>query len=257
MKIGLVVLSCDKYSDLWEAFFAMFFKHWPNCPFPVYLLSNEQDYHHPKVTTVKVGPDLSWSDSVKKCADQVDADYLMLFFDDVFLRKDVDPKKIAMLVQKLEKYEPDYLRFKATTKPDIKIDKEIGAYLEDTLYRTAVFAIWKKSVLMDVLKSGESAWSLETEGVVRTHKYKKFYGTYADTFAYWHGVEKGTWDADVVKKLESQGLAIDTNRRRLKTPEEMRRWRLALAKEIVFNRSPRSLRPVLLSLSRMVRRGLS
>ena len=28
--LGVIVMSCDGYSDAWEAFFKLFFKYWPD-----------------------------------------------------------------------------------------------------------------------------------------------------------------------------------------------------------------------------------
>ena len=41
-RIGIVVPSCDKYSDLWPYFFNNFYKYWYNCPLNIYLISNEK-----------------------------------------------------------------------------------------------------------------------------------------------------------------------------------------------------------------------
>ena len=38
-KFAILIVSCDKYSDLWDPFFKLFFKFWPDCPFNIYLLS--------------------------------------------------------------------------------------------------------------------------------------------------------------------------------------------------------------------------
>ncbi len=39
-ELAILVCSCDKYADVWEPFFKLFFKFWPDCPYPIYLLSN-------------------------------------------------------------------------------------------------------------------------------------------------------------------------------------------------------------------------
>lgn len=257
MKIGFVVLSCDKYSDLWEPFFGLLFKYWPDCPFKIYLFSNEKKFDHPRVTTILSGPDSSWAGSVKKCLQQLDEDYVFLFFDDVFLNRPVKQDDIALLTAKLNLYQPDYLRFRPVPKPDQRIDEAIGVYGESTLYRTAVFAIWKRAVLESLLFEGESAWDLEMKGLKRASIYKKFYGVYREYFSYWHGVEKGTWDADVVRHIRSEGFPVATDRRREKTPQEMKIWKRALFKEMIFNNTPAFMRPGLIRASRVVKKILA
>ena len=34
---AILILSCDKFSDLWKPFFDLFWKYWPDCPYNVYL----------------------------------------------------------------------------------------------------------------------------------------------------------------------------------------------------------------------------
>lgn len=42
--VAVVVASCDAYADLWEPFFRLFRRYWPDCPYPVYLGSNFRTY---------------------------------------------------------------------------------------------------------------------------------------------------------------------------------------------------------------------
>jgi len=39
----VLIASCDAYSDAWAPFFALMKKYWPDCPYPIYLISNYQD----------------------------------------------------------------------------------------------------------------------------------------------------------------------------------------------------------------------
>jgi len=50
-KIAVLVVSCDKYADLWPPFFQLFLRFWPECPFSVYLISNQKGpaYHDVKL----------------------------------------------------------------------------------------------------------------------------------------------------------------------------------------------------------------
>lgn len=38
--IAVLIVSCDKYSDLWDPFLRAFDRYWPDCPFTVSLLSS-------------------------------------------------------------------------------------------------------------------------------------------------------------------------------------------------------------------------
>src|SRR5690349_2185528 len=96
-SLGIVVTSCDKYSDLWEPFFGQFFKHWPDCPYQVYLVANHKRFEHPKVTTLLAGDDLDWSSTISTAISQLNYSHLMFWIDDAFLVGDVSNQEIDRL----------------------------------------------------------------------------------------------------------------------------------------------------------------
>lgn len=66
-KFAILIVSCDKYSDLWNPFFKSFFRFWPDCPFDIYLLSNYKSIDMPQVNSLLIDEDISWSDNLYKC----------------------------------------------------------------------------------------------------------------------------------------------------------------------------------------------
>jgi len=83
-KFAVLVVSCDNYSDLWEPFFELFWRFWPDCPFNVYLLSNKINADIPRVKNLLVGDDISWSDNLRKGISQLKEKYILLFIEDLF-----------------------------------------------------------------------------------------------------------------------------------------------------------------------------
>src|SRR5437773_912082 len=45
--VTILVSSFDGYSDCWGPVCHGFTKYWPNCPYPVLLMTNEKDHQHP------------------------------------------------------------------------------------------------------------------------------------------------------------------------------------------------------------------
>ena len=39
-KLAILMLSCDKYSDLWDDFFNLKERFWPDCPYHCYLATD-------------------------------------------------------------------------------------------------------------------------------------------------------------------------------------------------------------------------
>src|SRR6266568_9360967 len=94
IRIAVLVVSCDPYSDVWAPFFTLFWKYWPDCPYPVYLGTNEKTVPHNSVTTLRVGTDRDWSSNLREMLRQLRAEHVMLFLEDFFITARVDTASI-------------------------------------------------------------------------------------------------------------------------------------------------------------------
>lgn len=252
-RVAVAVLSCDKYKDLWEPFFELFFKNWPDCPYDVLLFANEVECPDPRVRSILSGPDHDWSSSVKSCLHKIDYEYVLMLFDDVFILQKVDQKKIAALISFVEKTKPDYQKFTPSPKPDIRISDTIGKYLPTTHYRNGLMSIWKRDTLLSLLVEGESAWAFELNGLQRSAPLEHFYGVYEEYFEFLHGVEKGLWYKDAVKVLQREGVRIDLTARGVLASTNHFKSQLSLLRRYIFLNSPAPIRPYLLKASEFVR----
>lgn len=212
--VSIVIFSCDQYSDLWEPFFNVFFEMWPDCPFPVYLTTNQKTFNHNRVKSLPSGPDINWSDSMKSSLRQITHKYIWVFFDDVFITSKVSRKEIEKIVNILSTHSPAYLRFQSAPKPDERVSHYYGRFKEDTLYRTSIYAIWDKEIFLSLLKSGESAWDFELCSVERAENIYAFFGTYRNVFSVTHGVVKGYWLPPAMRFLKRKNINLDASKRK-------------------------------------------
>jgi hypothetical protein len=218
-SLAVLVVSCDKYSDLWRPFFDSFRRFWPDCPFNVYLLSNTTSYDVVGVRNILSGNDVSWSDSLRKGVSQLKEDYVLLFLDDLLLHRPVNTKRVSEILSWAIESNVNYLRMNPmNNKPDKSFNEFVGILSKGVIYRTStVLSVWKKEALLDLLKPGESAWDFEVHGSVRSDKYDKFYASWKDCFAVTNAVIKGKWCREAVKKSKSLGIKIDLNSRDIMT----------------------------------------
>mgnify|MGYP001243266309 CR=1 FL=1 len=254
--VAVVVLSCDRYRDLWRPFFELFFRNWAGCRYPVYLFSNQIRCPDARVVTILSGEDRTWSESIKRCLEQLHHRHVWLFFDDVFLDRPVDEAKLRRLEDFVAVRDPEYLRFRKYPKPDKRIDRHFGRCREGVLYRTSIFAIWKRATLIELLDASESAWEFEHNSVARSSAYSGFYGTYDEYFSYVHGIEKGIWTRDAVQDLRGMSVEPDLTARLQMTDVQHAAYRRAMFRTAIFNRTPSALKPLLLQGSRYLRRCL-
>jgi len=215
-KVAIIVLSCDKYSDLWDPFFNLFFSNWPMCPYSVYLFSNEIDYKRKKVTTILSGKDFDWTRSVRKCIEQISCEYLFFFLEDAFIISKVDSIAVEEIVNNAILEDVNYVRLRPSPPPDRTYNDDYGLIARDAMYRTSLFAsIWKRDVFLDILQDGESAWAFEIQGTERSRKYNKFYSTWKNYFSYLHVVENGCYISKSVNILKAKGIILNTENRKL------------------------------------------
>ena len=68
-NVSIVVSSCDLFEDCWAPFIHSMRKYWPDCEWPVYVISNHKAIDGPEgFSFIKVGEDLKFASSVKPVA---------------------------------------------------------------------------------------------------------------------------------------------------------------------------------------------
>ncbi len=213
--IAILVVSCDNYSDLWSPFFECFRRFWPDCPYNIYLVSNNKLGNFDGVEPILTGDDVSWSDNLIIALRQVRQKYVLLFIEDLFLSKSVNTQEVKNLFAWANANEINYLRCRRLlNNGDKDYDDKVEIISKGQLYRTStVMSFWNKDVLMDLLKSGESAWQFEYFGTERSDKYSDFYVVKKSLFKTINTVIKGKWDRKSLKEVQSLGVKIELDKR--------------------------------------------
>jgi hypothetical protein len=227
-EISIVVLSCDRYSDLWKPFFSVFWKNWPDCPFPVYLLSNYQSFNHPQVNSVQIGEDLSWSKGLKQMLERIPTPYTLLFLEDFFLLAPVDTARVLSCFDALRELDGDMLRLKPDPGPNQQVEgfSSIGRIdIDSPFVISTQTAIWRREFLLKLLQEKESAWEFEVKGTERSRDIGKgLYCTWEPIFNYSHVIERGKWFRWAAKHFGEMGIGCDFTRRPVMTIGDSLQW---------------------------------
>lgn len=214
-KLAILVLSCDGYADLWRPFFENFKKKWGDCPYDIYLLTNKKKYNDwGKVKTICVGEDVTWSHNLKVALSNISEDFVLTIFDDLFLKKEIDTEKIKDIFNLFKSRKMNYLRLNPTPPPTSMIKGEsYGIIDKGDIYRSsAVFSIWRKEILEDILDETENAWDFELNGSLRTDKYTKWFASSDWNLEYYNLVIKGKYDLRIYNKLKKDGIILADSR---------------------------------------------
>lgn len=215
-EFAVLILSCDKYSDLWEPFFSQFWKNWPNCPYKVYLGSNEVVYKKDKrVITLQSGKDLNWSSSYKKILEQIPEEHVFVWLEDAFLTKSVNVELFAKCFNLLKNKSARHIHFRPVPKPDSIVDEDFGKYLKGMPYAATVMGFWNKEYLKRILLDGENAWNFEIMGSYRASFDEGFYCLLNPVINYIHLVEKGKWIKKGITECEKHNIKLNLNKRKI------------------------------------------
>lgn len=215
VSIALLVVSCDRYADLWPTFFLAFRKFWPDCPFKTYLLSNTLDAPDSETTTIKVGPDISWSSNLLMALNNLEEDYVLIFLEDLFLIKQVDNRSINAVIQWISENNPNCLKLQRSEYLGESFDSMTFTIPTGSMYRAStVLTIWNRALLSDILDPKENPWEFENHGTERSDKHDKFYHTSATHLNVINGVIRGKWKHYAIYKLKQAGLKPNLHARK-------------------------------------------
>ena len=202
------------------------------------------------MTTLAVGADLSWSETLRTALDRVPVDYVLLWIDDHFVIERVNNADIMAAIKGFLSVQGNYLRLHSLPKADERTNEYFGTVVSGAIYRTATVAsVWRRSVLKDLLKPGESAWDFETAGSLRSDAYEGFYSTWRDCFRIENLLIKGRIRRSSRRRIECMlGTALGIQRPMMTRVEESR-FALKVIGNRMLIRLPRRLARVLRTIS--------
>jgi hypothetical protein len=201
-RCALLVVSCDPYADLWQPFFTLLGRHWPDCPFPLYLGCGPKGPTVNGVTMLRSEGARDWSRCLADYLDAIEQPYVLVILDDFFLRRPVSTPNVLHCLDFAESRNATQVRLIPRPGPTDPVlgDSMIGACAPGSPYRLSTqAAIWNRQKLRRLIRPGESIWQFEREGNVRAGaELEGFFAArkpvlpYADFWAH-HVIEKGKW----------------------------------------------------------------
>ena len=217
--VSVLVVSWDGYERVWEPFFRCFFRHWPDCPFPVNLGANSRSYPDPRVRPVLFGEEADYSSNLIRMLEQVRADWVILWVDDFLLAENVDTARILKIVALAEREGAGYVNLTALpheitplfTVTDV--EGEIGEIDDGAPYSFALgVTLWRREVILAALRPGESPWQIERDGSLRIGSlpYRFFFvarrSVTRPPVRVINAIQEGRWTRLATRMLLREGL---------------------------------------------------
>lgn len=250
-KMSTVVLSFDKYSDIWPIFFKCFKKNW-KVNSQTYLITNELKDNFEDVVTLCVGPEKSWSDRARKAIQKIDSEYILLMLEDYFVTSLFENKDCEKMLKFMEENDADYLRIYPF--PQIKFidtnDSGIHKIPDNLLYGVNLQpAIWKKEYLLNLLGNDDfSAWEFEARQKNGSNLRidGKIYTVEKEVFKMLNGVLQGKWYPPSIIELKKIGITVDTSNRKVLSSRQVIIYKFKIIiRKIVGPKLIKRLKPLL------------
>lgn len=215
MKV--LVLSCDKDEDIFEAFHHCIEKYWVNHPEIIYATETKQNPYYKTICSDY--PLEKWTKRIRETLEKIDDDQVLVMMDDCFVRNPVDTIRIKYLSQELKGNIATFCFEKSWDKNDEKTSiigmkkRKPGSPYEVCIN----CGLWQKDKLIDVLSRDSDPWDVEINQDNRGYDYYINSGDYIIDWGYitWKptGLFKGKWCKNVIPFFEKEGIEIDYGKR--------------------------------------------
>lgn len=166
-RLTLVVHSCNKFSDLWDAHMTLLNRNWKDRDIDTFLVTDEEtksSYENVKIISTGKGKELS--ERTAGMLPYINTEYVLITLDDYFPIYPISSAKIERIVDIMDKENIDYVRL--FLRPKYKHgDKWKGYdrfYKVDTTRRYSVnlyVGIWRKDFIEKTIKEPLNAWKYE------------------------------------------------------------------------------------------------
>ena len=201
----------------------------------------------PDVKPILVGGVTAWPESMRLALERISEDFVLLFLEDWFLHTQVDTGRFLCLVKWVTAHRPACVRVEPFAGMVQSEFKGIYKLPPGLLYRSStVLTLWRKEVLLALLRPDETIWQFEILGSARTDEYPDFYATEETYLDCLHGVIRGKWIPRAQKAMVAAGFPVQTQSRQLFSfsdrIKQFFRYRRALALRLIPIRYQRCIR---------------
>ena len=224
-NFALLIFSCDKFSDLWEAHITLLNKYWPNRKCKTYIVTDKvSTLVFDGIEIIACGDDSEMSDRVKYICNIIKEEYILLTLDDYFPYGNFEEEKFINLINFLKENNGDYLRLFKEPKQEKRIKITDSIYQISKLHRYSINlypGLWKKEFLSSTVDESLNAWEYEVSLSKKANELKGnafVYPKYKEVFPFMDVVRKGKILRKAWKKLKK--LDIYHGNRPIRTRKE-------------------------------------
>ncbi|MEG1506756.1 MAG: hypothetical protein RR478_04600 [Bacilli bacterium] len=220
-ELAIVVVGFDGYSALWTHFFELFYTYWQDCPYPVYLLTNEKEFQYKSVKTIKIGKNDEWSNKIIKSLAIIQEKYICLLLEDFFVSEKIHNSEINGMIEFMKENHIDYIKmpykgqYNVIKRKKFHNNSNYFRIYEDEDYGINLLpSIWERNFL--IKKVGDdnyTPWQFEIDRLNESENaehilFKNCLEVRTNPFNILNGVVQGKILPDTFKILKRKGYSL-------------------------------------------------
>lgn len=212
-----LVLSCDKNTDIFDAFHHCIEKYYPTHPEIIYATETVKNPYYK--TICKNYPLEKWTKRIRETLAEIDDEQILIIMDDFFIRQPVDTKRIKYASECLKNNIAVFSFEKSFDKNDEETPyKDFKKRQHGSPYEVTInCGLWQKDKLMHVLDRDSDPWDVELNQDNKGYDYYINSGDYIIDWGYitWKptGLFKGKWCKNIIPFFEKEGIKVDYEKR--------------------------------------------
>jgi hypothetical protein len=183
----------------------------------MFLVSEAQGVRDPRVRPLCAGRGLAWSDVVRVTLGRLEHEFVLLMLDDFFLAGPVASSAVEAGRLELAVRGGAHFRLVPAPGPTARVPgaRDFGEHLAGAPFRASLqAAFWRRRVLLDLLRPGESPWEFEERGSVRSAAIAApFYASRRALVPYVDALRQGRWSRRGLRLCRREGLPVDLEAR--------------------------------------------
>lgn len=254
-KVTILVNSCDNYSDLWDIFFKLLKKYWPECKCRIILNTESKNYTYNGFEIecfdfYKRGQKVPYGERILRHLKEITTEYTLMLMDDFFLRDFVDIEKIIRCLAWMDENKK-IVAFHFTPLPDENniISSQYEGFEKRSDYAEFKLcflpALWRTKKLISYWRPHENPWHWEMIGNIRTfnNKEDEFYNVcknepliinYGNSYDRCWGIVQGKWvksnvdafftEHEIKVDYSQRGIFTEADRLRFVKQSYLKKW---------------------------------
>lgn len=220
--VAVLLCSSDNTFDVGVQIAAAFDRHWPECPYPRFVLTTslKGEWPLPGWSRLVGGAPRGWAGELQNGLNALPAHvrHILLVLDDFLVLSPVDDDLARRLIGHAERLELPYLRLipvarsiAGTLGRRLCMRSEIVALKESEFYYSSLqLAVWHRDHLRGLLAESGSIWDFEH---LRPTDAIHYAVARSGPISYVHVVERGRWLPYAARAFRKAGVSFDPGAR--------------------------------------------